>query len=46
MLSGSTSEGTAIEQITSCVCPTIFWPKPLGCKEIVRKEAKLKINIQ
>ena len=25
ILSGSTSGGTDTEQITSCLCPTVFW---------------------
>ena len=34
IVSGSTSGGTDIEQITSCLCPTVFWSKPLGCRII------------
>jgi len=33
-LSGFTSEGTTIEQITSCLCPTVFWSKPPGRRKI------------
>ena len=33
-VSGSTSAGRDIEQITCCLCPTVFWPNPLGCRKI------------
>ena len=39
---GSTLEGTGIEQITSCVCPTMFWSGPLGCRKIVGGATKIR----
>ena len=39
--SGSTSKliESDIVQITSCICPMVFWLKPLGCKEMSKSEA-------
>ena len=37
---GSTSGCTDTEQTTSCLCPTVYWPKPL---EMFGEESTLTV---